>query len=97
MIVCNWNVINIEDGCYDVVGITDALERARSSQSNLTFINVKTIIGIGSAVAGKAIAHGAALGAKDVANIKRTYGFNPDEHFVIGKRPKGCEISSRIV
>ena len=48
-----------------------------------TFINIRTVIGVGSAVAGQAQAHGAALGADDVANIKRLFGMNPEEHFVI--------------
>ena len=33
---------------------------------------------------GTAEAHGAAFGVEDVANMKRAFGFNPDESFVIG-------------
>lgn len=83
MKACGWDVIDIEDGCFDVEGLVDALNKARSSNDKPTFINVRTIIGVGSAVAGDAVAHGAALGASDVANMKKAYGFHPDEHFVI--------------
>lgn len=48
-----------------------------------TFINVRTTIGFGSLGAGDAKVHGAALGVDDVANIKKTFGLNPDEHFYL--------------
>ncbi|KAH8819849.1 dihydroxyacetone synthase [Xylogone sp. PMI_703] len=77
-----WDVIDIEDGCFDITSIVNALAKARNAERP-TFINVRTVIGLGSAVAGDAAAHGAAFGAADVANMKKAYGFNPDEHFVI--------------
>ncbi|USP76422.1 hypothetical protein yc1106_03696 [Curvularia clavata] len=83
MRACGWDVIDVEDGCFDIEGLVEALNKARSSTDKPTFINVRTIIGVGSAVAGDAVAHGAAFGASDVANMKKTYDFNPDEHFVI--------------
>ncbi|KAK4234066.1 transketolase [Achaetomium macrosporum] len=83
MRACGWDVIDIEDGSYDVDGIVDALRQARQSSSRPTFINVRTVIGLGSAVAGQAEAHGAAFGEADVANMKRANGFDPDEFFII--------------
>ncbi|PSN65243.1 transketolase [Corynespora cassiicola Philippines] len=83
MRACGWDVIDIEDGCFDIEGIVAALNKARASTDKPTFINVRTIIGIGSAVAGNAVAHGAAFGEADVANMKKLYGFNPEESFVI--------------
>lgn len=83
MRACGWDVIDVEDGCFDVEGIVDALNKARASTDKPTFINVRTIIGLGSAVAGNAVAHGAAFGAADVANMKKMYGFSPEEHFVV--------------
>ncbi|RFU81942.1 dihydroxyacetone synthase [Trichoderma arundinaceum] len=85
MSACGWAVIDIEDGCYDIEGIVAALERARASTDKPTFVNVRTVIGLDSAVAGQAEAHGAAFGADDVKRMKRVYGFNPDEYFVIGE------------
>ncbi|KAH7061250.1 Transketolase, thiamine diphosphate binding domain-containing protein [Macrophomina phaseolina] len=83
MRACGWDVIDILDGCFDIEGIVKALEKSKQSTDKPTFINCRTIIGVGSAVAGNAVAHGAALGKDDVANMKKAYGFNPEEHFVI--------------
>lgn len=78
-----WDVIDIEDGNHDIVGIVNALERARRAEKP-TFVNVRTMIGLGSKVAGTAAAHGAAFGSPDVADMKLAEGFNPNEQFVIG-------------
>lgn len=78
-----WNVIDIEDGCFDIAGIVDALEASKKSDKP-TFINVRTVIGLDSKAAGTADAHGAAFGAPDVSNMKKLYGFDPEQHFVIG-------------
>lgn len=88
MTACGWDVIDIEDGCFDVEGIVNALNKSKRSTEKPTFINVRTVIGVGSAVAGTAVAHGAALGKDDVAKMKAAYGFNPDEHFVITDQVK---------
>ncbi|KAJ5369204.1 uncharacterized protein N7496_008964 [Penicillium cataractarum] len=85
MRACGWDVIDVEDGCFDIEGIVRALEQARAAQDKPTFINVRTVIGLDSHVAGTAVAHGAAFGTKSVADMKALYGFNPEEHFVIGE------------
>lgn len=84
MRACGFDVLNVEDGCYDVDSIVDALEQARKSKDKPTFINIKTTIGIGSKVAGKAAAHGAPFGAEDIKNMKKANGMDPEQHFVIG-------------
>jgi dihydroxyacetone synthase len=78
-----FEVLDIQDGCFDIPGLADALGRSRTSKGKPTFINVRTIIGVGSAVAGDAIAHGAAFKPDDVAAMKKAYGFDPDEMFRI--------------
>ncbi|KAL2862392.1 transketolase family protein [Aspergillus lucknowensis] len=83
MRACGWDVIDVEDGCYDIEGLVQALAKARASTEKPTFINVRTVIGLGSKVEGQAAAHGAAFGAPDVAEMKRKYGFKPDEYFGI--------------
>lgn len=85
MRACQWDVIEVDDGCYDVEGIVSALQAARESKDRPTFINIRTVIGVGSKVAGDAKAHGAAYGTDEVANIKRGFGMNPEEHFVVGE------------
>ena len=83
MSACGWNVVDVEDGCYDVHGLTKALDQARAHQEKPTFINVRTVIGVETKAAGAAAAHGAAFGPEEVANIKRKSGMSPDEHFVV--------------
>ena len=86
MAACGWEVLEVQDGCYDVEAIVMALRTARDGKSGKpTFINVHTVIGVDTAVAGDAVAHGAALGKNNVAGLKKAYGFNPEESFVIGK------------
>jgi dihydroxyacetone synthase len=85
MRACGWDVIEVADGCFDIEAIVRALEQGRASTKKPTFINIKTIIGLDTSVAGTAVAHGAAFGANSVADMKTAYGFNPAEHFVIGE------------
>ncbi|ROW15988.1 hypothetical protein VPNG_02561 [Cytospora leucostoma] len=83
MRACGFHVLEVEDGCHDVEGIVRVLKEARESREKPTFINIKTTIGLGSAVAGKAAAHGAPFGIEEVKRIKTANGFDPDQHFVI--------------
>lgn len=85
MAACGWKVLDIMDGNHDVEGIVAALIEARNSTDSPVFVNIRTVIGIGSKVAGDAKAHGAAFGAEDVANIKRGSSFNPDQHFCVSQ------------
>jgi dihydroxyacetone synthase len=78
-----WNVISVEDGSFDIEGIVQALQTARSSTDKPTFINIKTVIGLDTNVAGQAVAHGAAFGKPSVAALKKSYSFNPEADFYI--------------
>lgn len=79
---CGWRVVDVLGGSYDVAGLTQTLEASRHADRP-TFVNVRTVIGLGSAVAGNATAHGAAFGVADVGEMKRAYGFDPEQHFVV--------------
>lgn len=83
MTACGWQVLDVTDGCYDVEGIATALSKARDNTNKPTFINVRTVIGIGSKVQGDAKAHGAAFGPEDVANIKKNCGMDPNDHYQV--------------
>ncbi|KAF1989919.1 dihydroxyacetone synthase [Aulographum hederae CBS 113979] len=83
MRACGWKVLEVADGNYDIEVIVATLVEARASTDKPVFINIKTVIGIGSKVAGDAKAHGAAFGAEDVANIKKSSGMNPEEFFTV--------------
>ncbi|KAK3079649.1 hypothetical protein LTS18_004227, partial [Coniosporium uncinatum] len=88
MRACGWEVMDIMDGNHDVDGIVKALVAARASEGKPIFINIRTVIGIGSQVAGDAKSHGAAFGAEDVAYIKRGNKFDPEQHFVVSQEVK---------
>ena len=77
-----FRVVDILDGNSNVSAIVQALLEARTSDKP-TFINIRTVIGFGSQRAGDAKVHGAALGPDDVANIKKSFGLNPEEHLHI--------------
>lgn len=97
MRACGWEVLTIDDGCYDIDTIVAALEFAKKSTGRPVFINVKTIIGLGSAVAGDAVAHGAAFAKEDVVNMHRAYGFDSEKRYVIPQKVKDffAEVPSR--
>lgn len=89
MRACGWEIIDVEDGCFDIPGLINALHRSRTLKCGKpVFINIRTIIGVGSSFAGDAVAHGAAFGKEDVAAMKKSYGFNPEEHLVLGNETK---------
>ena len=88
MRACGWDVIDVHNGCFDIAALVEALTTSRTS-ARPTFINVRTVIGLDSAAAGTAAAHGAAFGSPAVADLKRLYGFDPEAHFVIGDEVRG--------
>ena len=84
MRACGFDIIDVDDGCYDVKGIVEALEMAKNkTEDKPTFINIRTVIGVGSQAQDTAPAHGAAFGPEDVKHIKKTFGQNPEEHFIL--------------
>jgi dihydroxyacetone synthase len=86
MAASGWNVIEVLDGSNDIQGIVDALSAAQLTEDKPTFVNCHTVIGIGSAVAGDAKAHGAAFGEADVKNIHTINSFDPEDRFAVSER-----------
>ena len=82
MRACGYEVIDVVDGNHDVEQLVALLRHSKKSDKP-TFINVRTIIGLGSDVAGQAVAHGAAFKPEDVAQMKKAYGFKEDEMWQI--------------
>ncbi|KXT03551.1 hypothetical protein AC579_148 [Pseudocercospora musae] len=80
---CGWNVLEVEDGNNDVEGLVKAMIQARASKDKPTVINVRTTIGHGSEKAGQASTHGADLGEKDIAYVKKFFGMDPEKTFQI--------------
>ena len=79
----NWDVIDVYDGCFNVEGIVAALKQAKASKDKPTLVNIRTIIGVGSAVAGQAVSHGVPFKPDDVQQMKKAYGFDADKIFDI--------------
>ncbi|WVO24458.1 transketolase [Cryptococcus decagattii] len=78
-----WHVLEVEDGSNDLAAIVDAFEQAQKLTGKPVFINIKTIIGIGSINQNSGKVHGAALGEDDVAQVKTALGFDPKRKFVV--------------
>jgi dihydroxyacetone synthase len=86
MRACGWHVLEITDGCYDVQGIVAALRHAKTLKRKPIFINIKTVIGVGTKHAGTAKAHHGVFDAESVAESKRISGQDPEVSHHIPER-----------
>ena len=78
-----WHVIEIEDGNYDVQSIVSALDLAKCIKDRPTFINVKTVIGLGTKAAGTFKAHHGAIDKESVEISKTLAGQDPSLTHVV--------------
>ena len=78
----NWQYLRVEDG-NDVTSITKAIEAAKNNDSQPTLIEIRTIIGYGSKVAGTNKAHGNPLGKEEAKATKLAYGWKYEEEFAV--------------
>jgi transketolase len=79
----NWHTQVVRGG-ENVVGIREALDNARAVTDRPSFIALRTIIGYPAPEKmNTGTAHGAALGADEVAEVKRVLGFDPEVSFHI--------------
>ncbi|EJZ82476.1 transketolase [Corynebacterium otitidis] len=78
-----WQVIEV-DGGEDVAALEAAVAEAKSDRTRPTFVRVRTVIGYPApTLANTGKAHGAALGADEVAGVKEALGFDPEQHFAV--------------
>ncbi|WP_276374525.1 transketolase [Chryseolinea sp. H1M3-3] len=78
-----WHVQIVKDG-NDVNAIADAIKKAKAETSKPSIINVRTHIAFGSPnKVDTAGAHGSPLGEAEVKLVKKNFGFDPDQHFVV--------------
>lgn len=98
-----WNYLRVEDG-NDLEAIYEAIIKAKENADGPTLIEVKTVIGYGSANAGTNKVHGAPIGVDDFAAAKKVYGWDyPDfeipeevyETFKNGVGAKGKEANNK--
>eukprot|EP00924_Labyrinthula_sp_SR-Ha-C_P016961 snap_masked-scaffold_6-processed-gene-20.18-mRNA-1 protein AED:0.06 eAED:0.06 QI:0/-1/0/1/-1/1/1/0/685 len=76
-----WEVLKVKNGNDKPDEILKAVEKAKTNESQPTLIQVTTEIGFGSSKAGTHGVHGAPLGAEDLANVKKLFGFDPEKKF----------------
>ena len=78
-----WHVQKVQGG-ENVVGILEAIEAAKAVTDKPSFIELRTIIGYPAPkLMNTGKAHGAALGAEEVAAVKTILGFDPDASFEV--------------
>ena len=78
-----WHVQIVEDGNNDLESIARAIEEAKKVTNKPSLIKVFTTIGFGSLNQGTEKVHGSPLKADDIVQLKKAFGFNPEEHFVV--------------
>ncbi len=80
-----WHVQIVEGG-ENVVAIEEALNKAREVTDKPSLILLRTIIGFPAPTKmNTGAAHGAALGADEVAAVKKALGFDPDKTFEVAE------------
>lgn len=79
----NWQVIEAVDG-HNVDVIEQAIHAARANTTQPSLIMCKTIIGLGSSVAGSEKSHGSPLSAADLSKVRQFFNW-PHEAFIIPK------------
>ncbi|MDH2454991.1 transketolase [Corynebacterium bovis] len=68
----------------DVVGILDAVEKAKAETERPTFIRLRSVIAYPAPTKmGTGASHGSALGAEEVAGVKEILGFPTDQSFIV--------------
>lgn len=78
----NWEYIRVEDG-NDIASISEAIAAAKKNDSQPTLIEIRTIIGYGSKVAGTNKAHGNPLGKEEAKATKEVYGWTYENEFAV--------------
>ena len=77
----NWQVIEAIDG-HDMDAIEQAIIKARANTSQPSLIICKTVIGLGSSVAGSEKSHGSPLSADDIIKVREFFNW-PHAPFAI--------------
>ncbi len=78
-----WHVQTV-DGGENVIAIEEAIEAARAETDRPSLLVLRTVIGYPAPTKmNTGAAHGAALGADEVAAVKQALGFDPQRCFVV--------------
>lgn len=78
-----WHVQTVDDG-NDLKALIEAVKNAQEETEKPSLIKVRTHIAYGSPnKVDKASAHGSPLGADEVKLVKKNFGFDPEQSFVV--------------
>lgn len=80
-----WHTSWVKDGDNDLEGLAAAIEEAKKVDNKPSIIKVTTTIGFGSIMQGTHTVHGSPLKKDDIVHVKETFGFNPEESFVVSQ------------
>ncbi|KAK7421880.1 hypothetical protein QQZ08_009758 [Neonectria magnoliae] len=72
-----WHVIDVSERSYDVQAVVSALKLASTAKGQPVFINIRTVIGLGTEVAGTFKAHHGVFDKISVEKSKRLTGQDP--------------------
>ena len=70
-----WQVLKVKDA-NDLAAINRAIKKAKAEKEKPSLIIIKSVIGYGSPLAGKASCHGAPLGEENLAELKKNLNWN---------------------
>lgn len=83
MTASGWHVVNVQDGSVDVQTIVSALKYAASLRGRPVMLNVRTVIGLGTQVAGTSRAHHCKFDEENVKELKARAGQDPSTTHVV--------------
>ncbi|KAJ9656105.1 Transketolase [Neophaeococcomyces mojaviensis] len=78
-----WHTQTVEKGDDDLEAIEAAIRKAKEVKDKPSMIKVTTTIGFGSKLQGTGGVHGNPLKKDDCEQVKKKFGFNPEEMFVV--------------
>ncbi|KAJ6109259.1 hypothetical protein N7486_001493 [Penicillium sp. IBT 16267x] len=78
-----WHTEWVKDGDNDLQAIEDAIRKCQQVTDKPSVIKLTTTIGFGSKLAGTGGVHGNPLKADDAQQVKRLFGFDPEQSFVV--------------
>jgi len=81
-----WHVVVVPDGDNDLAGIEAAIKQCQAVKDKPSIIKLNTTIGYGSLKQGSHDVHGSPLKADDIKQVKKKFGFNPDEKFAVPQK-----------
>ena len=78
-----WHTEWVKDGDNDLEGIEAAIRKCQQVTDKPSVIKLTTTIGFGSKLAGTGGVHGNPLKADDAQGVKKLFGFDPEQSFVV--------------